>query len=304
MSKILISGLINIETNLKIDSFPINYSPANYNFFGIKTNVSGVGYNIAKSLKKLGNEPIVLSVVGKDNNSEIIRKEFEKNEIDHENILSIIDETAQSVILYDANGKRSINVDLKNIQEVEYPEENYYRSLYKADLCVLCNVNFSRKYLKVTKEHEKIIATDVHAISDIDDDYNKGFMKYANILFMSHEKLPETPEKWIKIVSKKYDNEIIVIGLGEKGALIHTKKENEIKLIPSVKTREVVNTIGAGDALFSSFIHFYLKSKDPYNSLKKAAIYASYKIGETGAAKGLMTDVEFIKLYKDIMLRD
>ena len=304
MSKILISGLINIETNLKIDSFPINYSPVNYKFFGIKTNVSGVGYNIAKSLKKLGNEAIMISIVGKDNNSEIIRKEFEKNEIDHENILSIIDETAQSVILYDANGKRSINVDLKNIQEVEYPEENYYRSLYKADLFVLCNVNFSRKYLKVTKEHEKIIATDVHAISDIDDDYNKDFMKYADILFMSHEKLPETPEKWIKIVSKKYDNEIIVIGLGEKGALIHTKKENGIKLIPSVKTREVVNTIGAGDALFSSFIHFYLKSKDPYNSLKKAAIYASYKIGETGAAKGLMTDAEFIKLYKDIMLRD
>jgi len=303
MSRILISGLINIETNLKIDSFPINYSPVNYNFFGIKTNVSGVGYNIAKSLKKLGNEVIILSVVGKDNNAEIVRKEFEKNEIGHENILSIIDETAQSIILYDANGKRSINVDLKNIQEVEYPEENYYRSLYKADLCILCNVNFSRTYLKATKENKKIIATDVHAISDIDDDYNKDFMKYADILFMSHEKLPETPEKWIKKVSKKYDNEIIVIGLGEKGALIYTKKENEIKLIPSVKTRDVVNTIGAGDALFSSFIHFYLKSKDSYNSLKKAMIYASYKIGETGAANGLMTDIEFVNLYKDIMLK-
>ena len=50
----------------------------------------------------------------------------------------------------------------------------------------------------------------------------------------------------------------------------------------------MVNTIGAGDALFSGFIHFYLKSKNPYQALQKAMLFASYKIGSTGAADGFL----------------
>jgi ribokinase len=58
-----------------------------------------------------------------------------------------------------------------------------------------------------------------------------------------------------------------------------------------------VNTIGAGDSLFSSFLHFYLKSKDPYLAIRKAIVFAGYKIGTAGAAEGFLTEVEVDKLY-------
>jgi ribokinase len=45
VGSILVSGLINIETTLKVDSFPIEYSPVRYPFFGVNSAVSGVGYN-------------------------------------------------------------------------------------------------------------------------------------------------------------------------------------------------------------------------------------------------------------------
>jgi ribokinase len=41
------------------------------------------------------------------------------------------------------------------------------------------------------------IATDVHAVSTLDSDYDGAFMAAADILFMSHEHLPTTPEEWI-----------------------------------------------------------------------------------------------------------
>jgi len=47
MPNILVSGLINIETTLRVDGFPIAYNPVNYPFFGVNSSVSGVGYNIA-----------------------------------------------------------------------------------------------------------------------------------------------------------------------------------------------------------------------------------------------------------------
>ncbi len=43
MMIIMIVGLINIEVALKVDGFPIVYSPVRYPFFGVNSSVSGVG---------------------------------------------------------------------------------------------------------------------------------------------------------------------------------------------------------------------------------------------------------------------
>ena len=51
MAKILVSGLVNVESTLKVRKFPIDYYPIDYPFFGIKSTVSGVAYNISKALK-------------------------------------------------------------------------------------------------------------------------------------------------------------------------------------------------------------------------------------------------------------
>jgi len=66
MSNILVSGLINVETTLQVDGFPIPYFPARYPFHGVHATISGVGYNIAKALTVLGDEVRFLSIIGHD----------------------------------------------------------------------------------------------------------------------------------------------------------------------------------------------------------------------------------------------
>jgi hypothetical protein len=51
---IFVEGLINVESSLKISGFPLEYYPIDYPFFGIQTNVSGNGINIAKALQDPG----------------------------------------------------------------------------------------------------------------------------------------------------------------------------------------------------------------------------------------------------------
>jgi ribokinase len=80
---------------------------------------------------------------------------------------------------------------------------------------------------------------------------------------------------------------------------MYTREKQEIKYFSAVKTREVVNTIGAGDALLSCFIHYYSETKDPYYSIQLATLFASYKIGDNGGAKGFLTDTELMKLHKE-----
>ena len=77
--KVMVSGLINIETTLKIRKFPIEYYPIDYPFFCIKSNVSGVGYNVAKALLTLDNEIQLVSFMGNDDEEK--RRYFNCNKL-------------------------------------------------------------------------------------------------------------------------------------------------------------------------------------------------------------------------------
>nr|HPO51070.1 carbohydrate kinase family protein [Spirochaetota bacterium] len=240
----------------------------------------------------LENKVNFLSIIGKDDLGKLVFERMKEDKINKKYVLSSIEETPSSIILYDKEGKRQIYCDLKNLQETEYPEEVFEEAMEDISLAIICNINFSRPLLKKAKKNNKIIATDVHVIRDLEDSYNQDFMKYADILFQSDENLPCSPEEWARKIRDKFGTEIIVIGLGKKGSLLSVKKDNFMERFNAFYSRPVVNTIGAGDALFSCFNHFYNKTKNPYLSLEKATIFASYKIGEKTAASGFLTEKE------------
>lgn len=292
MKRFFVAGLINIETTMAIDSFPLEYSPDHYPFFGVESTVSGVGFNIAKALTKLGNKVDLASLIGEDDNGFLARQALAKEGISDTLVLNDLDATAQSVILYEMEGRRQLHTDLKDAQQKHYPITKARGALQKCDLGVICNINFARPLLGLAKELEKLIATDVHALVSLNDEYNQDFLQAADILFMSDEKLPGSPEEIARGVMERFKTKILVIGLGKKGALLAVRRDDFIGWFESVRTRKVVNSIGAGDALFSAFLDRFMRSADPYTAIREAMIFASYKIGEKGAADGFLTSGE------------
>jgi ribokinase len=300
VSPILVSGLINLEVTLRVERFPIEYVPVRYPFFGVNSTVSGVGYNVAKALTTLGSDVRFLSIIGRDAAGGIVRDSLARDGVPADLVIEGMAQTAHSAILYDGEGRRMINTDLKDIQEQVYPLPPFEAALAACDLAVLCNVNFSRPFLRLAREAGKPVATDVHTIADLDDDYDRDFMAAADILFMSDELLPCPPEAWLAQVLDRYGPEVAVVGLGGEGALMAIKRDGFLGRFPAVRTRPVVNTIGAGDALFSAFVHTYHRTGDPYEALRKAIVFASYKIGTTGAADGFLTDEQLKALYRKV----
>ncbi len=293
MSRIFVAGLINIETTLAVDGFPLPYFPVRYPFFGIQTTVSGVGFNLSKALTVLGDEVGFASLIGTDDNGTLARGALADEGIPDTLVLSTLKETAQSVILYDPEGRRQINTDLKDIQGHVYPTNQHLRdALNRCEMAVICNTNFARPLLSMARDAGKPIATDVHALSDLKDDYNREFMQYADILFLSDEALPDPPKTAARRLMDLYGNAILVIGLGSDGALLAVREKDMLGRFPAVNTRPVVNTIGAGDALFAAFLSRYLGQKDPVHALRSAQVFASYKIGEKRAASGFLTGKE------------
>ena len=285
---ILVSGLLNTETTTAVRGFPINYYPIDYAFFGVNTAVSGVAFNLAKALRTLGDRVRLTSMTGSDFAADYIRHELRELEIDTEFVKSVLQQTPSSVVLYDPEGKRQIYCDLKDIQDTAYPFDPAV--LDGIDLVAACNINFNRPLLRLAKAAGKTIATDVHVLSNIHDDYNREFMEHADILFLSDEAVGDGWRDFMLALANTYPCRIIVMGRGSKGAAMYLRETGEIMTLPAASAGKVVNTVGAGDSLFSSFLHFYAKGLAPVDALNRAQVFAAHKITVSGASKGFVTE--------------
>lgn len=294
MSKVLISGLVNTETTVRVRQFPLEYYPIDYPFFGIDTAVSGVAYNIALAMSGLGDSVRVHSMTGDDYSASYIRHELEKAGIAADAILPKLRQTPSSVVLYDETGRRQIHCDLKDIQDTAYGfTPDVCRDV---DIVVACNINFNRELLAAAKAAGKCIATDVHVLSNVWDDYNRDFLAAADILFLSDEGVGTDYGGFMMDLERVYHTPVIVLGRGSKGAAMYVRDEDRFYDLPAVSVGPVVNTVGAGDALFSAFVHYYAKGLPYRDALMRAQVFASAKIGVSGASRGFCTeaDVEYL----------
>jgi len=297
VGKILVSGLVNTETTVKVRQFPIPYYPIDYPFFGVNSAVSGVAYNVALALKTLGNEVSLLSMTGTDFSADYIRQTLMHAGIDISRVKACLRETPASVVLYDGEGKRQIYSDLKDIQEAEYGFADGVCD--GADLVVACNINFNRPLLAKAKAAGKPIATDVHVLSDPRDDYNRDFLRSADILFLSDEGIGEDYSGFLWELAGLYGPQVIVLGRGARGAAMFLRDEGRIFELPAVWVGEVVNTVGAGDALFSAFVHYWTGGLHPVEALTRAQWFAAAKIRVSGASRGFVTEEELARLTEE-----
>lgn len=295
--KITVSGLINVETTVKVHGFPIPYYPIDYPFFGVNSAVSGVAYNIARALTVLGDTASLHTMVGDDFQAEYIYSQLKKCGVATEGIRAKLRQTPSSVILYEDGGRRQVYCDLKDIQETQYGFDP--ACCADSDLVVACNINFNRPLLSAAKAAGKKIATDVHVLNNPYDGYNRDFMSAADILFLSDEGVGEEYLPLIRELARVYNNEIIVMGRGSKGAALYVRGRDGVLELPAVQVGPVVNTVGAGDALFSGFVHYYAKGYDPVDALIHAELFASAKIGTSGGAEGFISEDALENLYRN-----
>lgn len=307
MKKILVSGNVNLETNLKIERFPLEYSPVRYATNAIQTNVGGVAYNVAKALATLGDDASLVAMLGNDLEAQKIKKTLAEDRIDTSKVKHVLSATPVSIVMHDEFfGQRAIFTDTKDLQEAQYDFSDFDFGMLNA--VVACNVNFNRELLHKAREANVLIATDVHVLDNPDDYYNREFMKYADILFFSGEKIWKNRKDFIRAMRNRYSASIMVIGRGSAGAEIYIRGEDTVYRMKAVPNENVVNTLGAGDALFSSFLHFNLNGCSPLEALRRAQIFASHKISFNGASNGFMTeeevDVVANATYDEVMIID
>ena len=86
---VLVCGTLNLETSLPIGSFPLSYEPVNYRRSELSSHPSGVGFNVARALRVLGNRVRFTSMVGPDLLGTSLRKALATFDLSNEFVLPV-----------------------------------------------------------------------------------------------------------------------------------------------------------------------------------------------------------------------
>ncbi len=289
MSKFLVAGVTQIETIVRVDKIPVQYAPITSVNDSIFTEVGGDAYNESLALEWLGDEVTFMSVVGRNQDLSIINPPDRKITLSTEYIIPQMNDTPTEVVLYDKDRKQQIFEDIKDLRDVVYDMSMVTPIVSSCDMMVLANANFCRPFSKVALEHGKPVAVNVRNYDPEKEVYNEDFLKPARVLYFSDDTLTEDPYAFIDRMAETYGTEIIILGQGSEGLILFDRSKNLRVHYKTVKTNEVVNTIGAGNALFACFLHYYMENGDSVNAIKNALLFASYKIGYMGTSNGFMT---------------
>jgi ribokinase len=292
MSKFLVAGVTQIETIVRVDRIPVSYAPLTSVPDSIFTAMGGDAYNESLALKWLGDEVCFMSIVGRNQDLGMSNPPDRKITLSTEYIVPQLDETPTEVVLYDRDRKQQIFEDLKDLRDNVYDMSMVAPIAESCDMMVLANANFCRPFAKAAKEHNKPIAVNIRSYKPEKEKYNTDFLEPAKVLYFSDDTLTEDPYDFIERIAGTYNTEIIILGQGSEGLILYDRTKDLRVHYKTVKTNEVVNTIGAGNALFACFLHYYMENGDSVNAIKNALLFASYKIGYMGTSNGFMTTAQ------------
>lgn len=303
MGKFLVAGIVQREMIVKVDKIPIEYAAVTNQPYSIYSGTGGDAYNESLALESLGNSVDFLSMIGREESLALVNPRDSYIRLVTDYILSRLQETPTAVVFYDDNRRQQIYEDIKDLRETAYDLRIFEERAKRAEMLVISNANFCRPLLQIGKELRKPIAVNIREYQESKLCYNEDFLKAADILYVSDDHLIDDPYEFVKSLAAKYRPSIIILGQGAGGLVLYDKGKNIIAHYNTVKTHDTVNTAGAGNALFSCFLHFYNETHDSVFAVKNALLFASYKVGFMGTSNGFMTP-EQIAQWRNLIWKD
>ncbi len=294
MGRFLTAGIIQRETIVRVPKIPIEYSKVTRCYDTVFGGIGGDAYNVANALKWLGDDVDLLSEIGERDGHL-----FDTKHLDRHYVFANLKQTPSAVIFFDHDRKQQIFEDTKDLEDVPYDLSRFVEALKTADMVILSNNKFCRPFLQPTKDSGKKLVVNFNGLNR-ENELDQEFLNAADIVYVSDDEIGVEPYEAMRRMSENYGMECIILGMGKAGLLMYTRQDGMIVPYSSVHIKEVVNTVGAGNALLSCFLHYYHKNGDCHEAIKYALMFAAYKIGYVGTSKGFMREDE-MELWYDLI---
>lgn len=230
-----------------------------------RENRPGGAANVAVNIKALGADPILCSVIGKDEEGRIISQILEEQGVKVSSILQSEERKTTTKIRVMAQKHQMLRLDYEDIADLADSDNNRFilcfkEALKQADVIVIEDYN---KGLLTAQNIETILRlARQHNIPVVVDPKQKNFWAYQGVtLFkpnlkelreaLGYTENPKTDTemlKWVSEMESKLKNRISFITLSERGVFI---KEGITHHFLPAFVRRIADVSGAGDTVIS-----------------------------------------------------
>lgn len=257
----------------------------------------GGAANVANNVFVLGAKPVLCSVVGNDENGELLKNMMLSANMPVSKILSV--EDRQTVV------KQRFMVDGKQLFRADY-EDSFDLNDHDASLLIDMIENAIAEYrpnVIIVQDYNKGVLTKdvIYSVLNLANDENikvfvdpkkKNFDKYQGaFLFKPNEKEfsdylgkkldDDTLEEEMKNFQEKFNIRNFLLTRGEKGMVLSEDFGNKYYVIPS-EVRSLADVTGAGDTVISTFTVMCAANLDLQNCASIANVAAGMVCEQSG----------------------
>ncbi|MFC5181189.1 carbohydrate kinase family protein [Actinomadura harenae] len=273
---VLVAGAVSLYATVGVRDFPVAYASRSKPSW-VEFGCSGVALSVSRVQAAFGHRVRLCTLVGDDSAGTAVRDDLARLGLLGPGVLRTPVSTT-GVVLVNEQGRRMGLPYLSPIDHEVYPWDVLEAQASGADLLVLTNIRPIRPLVGRAARLGVPIAVDLHQIDGPDNEYNRPWLEHASVVFASHERLPE-PGVWAGEVFRRFPRcGVVGVGMAERGAAVALRDGRLIR-VDAVVPGRVVNTSGAGDALFSTFLAVWLRTGDPVAALRSGVVHAGWKIG-------------------------
>jgi len=262
-------------------------------------NKPGGAANVALNIKSLGSTPILLSVIGNDEDGSKLLDQLKENKISTDYIFTDHDKLTTVKTRIMSDGQHILRIDEENIADISEKSKNELLRLFdliieneKIDAVIFQDYD---KGLLSDEIISKLIkkSVDKKLFISVDPKFN-NFFSYKNVdLFKPNLKevgaalnLSISPQlEDLNVITKKLQTKLnfkhLYITLGSKG--IYHSDGNNSKIVPT-KLQAVVDVSGAGDVVLSVSTLFFLEKTSPIEVAYISNIAGGLACGKVGVA--------------------
>jgi len=277
-------GDLNLDTSVNIHQFPLHAGDTLFTPGGIGDLIGGAAANVACGLAALGHEVRFGAAIGGDRTGDRVLEQLAALGVPTGFVRRDWASTARSVVLVDSRGDRLCINDPKQANDYRYPEEQVDAAIGDSPVVFVSTQSWCRHVARRAKELGRKVAVDVQAIVD-DDEYHRDFLRHADILILSTERLAMHSHDFFRKVWAACRVDVIAATHGAGGATLGVRGEG-ILHEPCHDVRPIADKTGAGDAFAAGFLGALLQGLPPRDALTLGQLAAAYKIGEKGSTRG------------------
>lgn len=306
MNKVCVLGSINMDLVIKVKDMPKEGETILSKSFE-KVN-GGKGANQAIAAKRCGNEVIIISKIGKDENGKVLKYALENEKINVDFIYEDkINPTGMAMITVNEKGNNSIVVIAGSNMTINEEEINKAKDVIKENDILIAQFEnpeeITARAFKFAKESKKVTILNPAPAKEITTD----ILSYTDIIIPNETEVElltgikvHNLESAKLAGSKFLDKGIkfVIITLGSKGAALISKEM--AKIIPAYKVK-AIDTTAAGDSFIGGLSSKLDINNLSFNALEKAVIFgnkvSSITVQKEGAQPSIGTLEEVIEIY-------